>query len=161
MAARKRGKHELRGRSGRYTKSCEHATCDCPGGCACSGKGDCGNHDCYLRYQATLKNPKRRKNPPKPGIGARASYMKTHWGDPGNGSVEQGEAVDVCKEELVTLGVLREIAYETVKLGDGGPAVYEHKFSRRSPPILAYGRKSGKLVIISGGYSVNVRGIVG
>jgi hypothetical protein len=112
------------------------------------------------------KNPKARKpKKPNPIGGARASYAKTHWGDMGNGEVSQGEALDITKEEtLVTLGVLREIVYETVKGLEDAPAEYEHKFSKRNPPILAYGQKSGKLVIISprhGGYFVSWRGIVG
>lgn len=110
---------------------------------------------------AGIPKSKKRKNP-KGDVGAQVSYAKTHWGDLGEGEILEGEALDVCKEEtLVTLGVLREIAYETFKMGDGEPAVYEHAFSKRSPPILAYGQKSGKLVIIAGGYVVSWRGIVG
>ena len=113
-----------------------------------------------------VPNPKARKSKKTNPIGgARASYAKTHWGDMGNGEVSQGEALDISKEEtLVTLGVLREIVYETVKGLEDSPAEYEHKFSKRNPPILAYGQKSGKLVIISprhGGYFVSWRGIVG
>jgi hypothetical protein len=91
---------------------------------------------------------------------AQASYAKTHWGKTGNGRSLNLEAVDVCDAELVTLGTLREVVYETVKGGDGGPTEYEHAFSRRKPPLLVYCQRSQKLVIAGGEYRVTWRGIV-
>jgi hypothetical protein len=93
---------------------------------------------------------------------AEASYRATHWGLGGKRQLTEGQAVDISKgETLVLLGILREIVYETKKLGDDGPTEYEHKFSKRTPPILAFEPSSGKLVIVSGGYYVSWRGIVG
>lgn len=115
-----------------------------------------------LKKAGVAKSPKKKRTNPKGDVGAQVSYAKTHWGDLGEGEFLEGEALDVCQEEtLVTLGLLREIAYETEKAGDGGKAIYEHTFSKRNPPVLAYGQKSGKLVIIAGGYVVSWRGIVG
>ena len=106
---------------------------------------------------------RRKKNG---ATSAKLSYLKTHWGAAGNGEVVTGEAVDISDEDdtLVALGLLTEIVYTTIKGGDKAPTEYLHKFSKRNPPLLAYGQKSGKLVIVSprkGGYFVSVRGIVG
>ena len=113
-----------------------------------------------------MKKRRKKKNHLRSARTAALSYVATHWGEAGNGEVVTGEAVDVHDEDdtLVALGLLTEIVYTTIKGGDKAPTEYEHHFSKRNPPLLAYGQKSGKLVIVSpkkGGYFVSVRGIVG
>ena len=94
---------------------------------------------------------------------ARLSYVKTHWGKVGKGETFEVSAVDVCRAERVmpVLGVLREVVYETIKMGDKGPTEYVHAFSRRDPPLLIYSQECQKIVIAGGGYRVTWRGIVG
>lgn len=55
-------------------------------------------------------------------------------------------------------GELREIQYDTEKLGDG-PSSYVHEFLRPFPTLARTRR--GHLVICGGGYRFTLRGIVG
>ena len=95
----------------------------------------------------------------KPTLRQRLSYAATHWGRRGSKLLDL-VACD-CKGELVGLGKLREIVYETVKGNDPAPTEYQHEFSRRSPPVLAYCVSCRRLVIAGGTYKVTWRGIVG
>lgn len=88
-----------------------------------------------------------------------ARYILTHWGERGPVRDRTLGAPDPLAGELVELGQLVEIAYRTIKGGDGGRrTVYEHKF--RAPfPYLAF--NSTGLVICGGAYRVGMRGIIG
>jgi len=97
----------------------------------------------------------RRNNPRPP------TYKEAHWGL---------EATDVRhvtiqeprdNNEFPGYGTIHSIVYVTTKAGDSGPTEYEHKFSSRNPPLLAYGDCDGRLYIIGGGYRCSAHGIIG
>ncbi len=91
-------------------------------------------------------------------MNARTRYRITHWGKAGG-----RDRVLLCANplgaELVELGELVSLVYLTEKGGEGGPAEYEHEFSRGRRPVLAFHK--GGLVICGGGYRVGIRGIHG
>lgn len=84
-------------------------------------------------------------------------YRLTHWGLGGDGRIRDLRAADPSQGVLTQLGTLREVTYETSKLGDPRNTWYTHEF--KSPlPVLAY--SDGGLVICGGGYRVRPEGIV-
>lgn len=126
---------------------------------------DCSCGSTLARPYGRASRLRTRKANPSEGkatLAERVEYAKTHWGRLGTGRAMKLEAVDVSdpKTELVVLGVLTEIVYATEKGNDPGMIEYEHKFSKKDPPLLAYDRKSRKLVICGGEYRVEWKGIV-
>lgn len=69
----------------------------------------------------------------------------------------------------IVLGRLVSVVYEAERLdvegyeGENGPALYEHKFSKKNPPILASSTDGGQLIIVGGGYYFDAKkgGIIG
>lgn len=92
-------------------------------------------------------------------MNARTRYRITHWGKAGPRAYRTLLCADPRGGELVELGELVSLVYLTEKGGEGGPAEYEHEFSRARRPVLAF--HQGGLVICGGGYRVGVRGIHG
>jgi len=101
----------------------------------------------------------RRENPCGAGAGkAAVRYRLTHWGLGGKSARPVAmRAADPTCGVYTLLGELRSVVYFTEKGGDGGPAEYEHEFSRPRPELLY---SDGGLVIAGGGYHVSARGIV-
>jgi hypothetical protein len=91
---------------------------------------------------------------------ARIGYRIKHWGLGGKGKLEQLRCADPRKGVYTKLGDLVAVSYATEKGGDGGPAIYDHEFSRRLPELL-YSESGEGLVIAGGSYRVTARGIVG
>lgn len=113
------------------------------------------------RLVAELEARERRANPEPRGAAEHAAvrrYKRVHWGVPGDGKIHRGRAADPRKTSTA-LGTLVSVVYCTQKGGDGELVEYEHKFSRKSPPVLAFNREG--LLIIGGSYRVEERGIVG
>jgi hypothetical protein len=106
-------------------------------------------------YAAALP---RLDNPSAPGATkARIRYRLTHWGLGGKGKLEALKCADPSFGVYTLLGKLVSVVYATEKRGDGGPAEYEHEFSRPLPELLY---SDGGLVIAGGAYRVTARGIV-
>lgn len=69
----------------------------------------------------------------------------------------------------MVIGRLHSVVYEATRLdvvgyeGENGPALYEHKFSRKNPPLLAVSPDGQQLVIVGGGYRFDAikGGIIG
>lgn len=69
----------------------------------------------------------------------------------------------------VVLGRLVSVVYEAERLdvegyvGENGPALYEHKFSKKNPPILAASVDGKQLLIVGGGcyFDAKKGGIIG
>jgi len=99
-----------------------------------------------------------QSNPALSPSAAKARYKRDHWGNPGAGVVRRMTAPNPNAGTLVELGELIEVVYRTKKGGDAQHVDYEHAF-KKARPILAYNDTG--LVIVSGDYSVTVRGIVG
>jgi len=93
------------------------------------------------------------------GLNARTRYRVTHWGKEGPRAFRDLSCADPSARPLVELGELVSLVYLTEKGGEGGPAEYEHEFSRSRRPVLGF--HEGGLVICGGGYRVGVRGIHG
>jgi hypothetical protein len=91
---------------------------------------------------------------------AARAYARTHWGRRGNGKILTLPMLDPSVGVLTTLGILREVVYETCKGVDREPVLYEHEFSRRRPPLLVYHQGCQLLGIAGGEYKVPWRGIV-
>ena len=104
---------------------------------------------------------KRRKNSlfyPKPA--SPPSYRESHWGRKATDvrTVSVSEPGD--NDRLIGLGAVHSIVYVTQKGGDSAPVEYEHKFSAKDPPLLAYGSDDGALYFVGGGYYVSKHGII-
>lgn len=99
---------------------------------------------------------KRKKNGQ-----AAPSYKESHWGR--DVTDVQYARINEPRDnkKLIGLGAVHSIVYITRKGSDGEDVEYEHKFSSREPPLLAYGDKDGRLYIIGGSYRVTRHGIVG
>lgn len=91
---------------------------------------------------------------------AARSYARTHWGRQGEGKILTLPMLSPKAGTLTTLGLLREIVYETEKGVDREPVEYVHEFSRRHPPLLVYHQGCQLLGIAGGEYRVTWRGIV-
>lgn len=90
---------------------------------------------------------------------AIAEYERMHWGRRGEWDVRDLVAGDPTRP-LVALGELVSVTYRTEKGSDRGPTDYEHAFSERRLPILAFEPRTQLLVIAGGIYRVHARGIV-
>lgn len=90
---------------------------------------------------------------------ARDEYLNVHWGDPGTDPDQVLPVADPTERCFVVLGTLACLGYETFKRG-AGHALWVHEFSRKRP-VLCFSRKTKRLVIAGGSYTVNERGIVG
>ena len=98
------------------------------------------------------KKPARRANP-------ALSYRDTHWGIDSEKTTTESVHEPGDNERLIGLGTLLEVVYVTRK-GFDGVSEYEHKFSEKNPPLLAYGSNDRKLYIVGGSYRVTKHGIV-
>lgn len=85
--------------------------------------------------------------------------MLTHWGKGGPVPYRDLLAPNPLAGGLVELGALVSVVYLTQKGGDDGPTEYEHEFSAKRLPVLAFNETG--LFIVGGGYRVGVRGIHG
>jgi hypothetical protein len=103
-----------------------------------------------------VKKRKRRRNGNVP-----PSYTESHWGIKPTVSKDWNVHEPSDNDELIGLGTVVSIVYLTEKGGDGELVEYEHDFSPRNPPLLAYGDRDGKLYIVAGSYKVTKHGIVG
>jgi hypothetical protein len=101
-----------------------------------------------------MRKRKRKKN-------GAPSYEESHWGLSPEVRTTFSVPEPSDNDKLIGLGTVVSIVYLTEKGGDGELVEYEHDFSARNPPLLAYGNRDGKLYIVAGGYKVRARGIVG
>jgi hypothetical protein len=102
-----------------------------------------------------LPRRRRKKNPASP------SYTSSHWGRSPTDIRHRQEVPDPRdNSKLIGLGPVHSIVYVTMKGQDQEPVEYEHKFSSRDPPLLAYGDADNKLYLVGGGYKVTAHGIV-
>ena len=91
---------------------------------------------------------------------AKVGYRVKHWGLGGRGKLQAVRCADPSRGVYTLLGELVAVSYATEKGGDGGPAIYDHEFSRPLPELL-YSESGEGLVIAGGKYRVTARGIVG
>jgi hypothetical protein len=119
-----------------------------------------GRHATYdgaLRQEYSIER-KRRPNPSPP------SYTEAHWGVPPRDSFNADIQEPGDNDELIALGYLESVSYITQK-GSDPPlpegVCYDHDFSKRNLPVLAYGDVDGRLYIVGGGYRITKHGIVG
>jgi hypothetical protein len=96
----------------------------------------------------------RKENPRKP-----PSFKESHWGKDATDVRHVRVAEPRDNKKLIGLGVVHSIVYVTQKGTDQEPVEYEHKFSHRDPPLLAYGSDDGKLFFVGGEYYVTSHGI--
>jgi hypothetical protein len=101
-----------------------------------------------------MKRKAKKKNPSRP-----PSYQEAHWGITPQDihTAKVNEPRDNSK--LIGLGSVVSIVYCTEKGGDGEPIEYEHHFSKKEPPLLAYGDRDGKLYFVGGEYEMTKHGI--
>lgn len=93
---------------------------------------------------------------------AETLYRALHWGEPAPPRATEWLAPDPRSGQLVELGALVAVEYETRKRGDG-LSIYRHEFGDsmgRGCPVLAV-TPDRRLVIAGGRYRVRDRGIVG
>jgi hypothetical protein len=88
------------------------------------------------------------------------SYEAAHWGVKPKGTKVLDVPNPRDNTRLVGLGAVVSIVYLTEKGGDGELVEYEHEFSKRTPPLLAYGKEDGRLYLVGGGYKMTIHGIV-
>lgn len=98
----------------------------------------------------------RHANPRESG---HATYKRVHWGETGKGKMTRSSAPSVEAGQLVELGRLVSVVYLTRKGGDTSETEYEHAFSARDMPILAFNRSG--LFVLGGSYRITTRGIEG
>lgn len=108
------------------------------------------------------ENPKRRN--PQPATAdvsaAEREYERLHWGETGSKRPVKAEVFDPIAEPIaVVLGELVAVIYRTTKGGDPPETDYVHHFAARKRPLLVFGRKSKKIAIAGGIYTVTERGI--
>lgn len=98
------------------------------------------------------------------------SYKESHWGlpplDSFRGVIQEPRDNDARHggTGLIALGYMLDVSYLTAK-GSDPPlpqgVIYDHAFSRRNPPILAYGSVDGRLYVVGGTYRITRHGIIG
>lgn len=98
----------------------------------------------------------RHANPRETG---HQTYNRVHWGETGKGALTRSSAPSVEAGQLVELGRLVSVVYLTRKGGDTAETEYEHDFSAKDLPILAFNRSG--LFVLGGSYRITTRGIEG
>jgi hypothetical protein len=86
-------------------------------------------------------------------------YERTHWGRRGRRELQNLLVADP-RRPLTELGELVSVTYRTRKGRDRELTDYQHEFSAKGLPILAFERRTQLLVIAGGIYRVNERGIL-
>lgn len=89
---------------------------------------------------------------------ASQNYTKYHWGVDPDKLILLDKRI-IIPSNLIMLGVLKGVLYQTTKKGDNPNTVYMHTF--KDPcPYLASDEKMRNLYIIGGSYKIEPRGIV-
>jgi hypothetical protein len=90
------------------------------------------------------------------------SYKEAHWGrEPPDGVKRYDVNEPRDNDHLIGLGTVVKIIYLTEKGSDPEVVEYDHDFSKRTPPLLAYGSDDGRLYLLGGTYKMTKHGIVG
>lgn len=91
---------------------------------------------------------------------ARRSYVRTHWGHPGDEPDRALVVADPSEHFFAVLGELDSLTYEAAKGRFSRANLWQHEFGTPRP-VLCYSPTSGLLVIAGGRYTVTRRGIEG